>query len=224
MIYLTCKEAALARDGRVLVSGLNFSVESGRLLCITGPNGAGKSTLLAGLLGTLPPAGGSICRAAGLVGIGYVPQRDGARRDLPASVWEVVHSGRLARSGGRLRPFASAADKAAVQARLAELDLLPLARQPFGALSGGQQRRVLLARALCASDQLLLLDEPLNGLDAAAAARLWAVLDRYCAAGGAAVLVSHDLSGAGPDSRLLVLENGRQTYCGPRAAWKEGNL
>lgn len=221
MIWLECRDAALAREGRVLVSGLDFAVESGQLLCITGPNGAGKSTLLAGLLGTLPPVSGTICRDAGLTGIGYVPQRDQARRDLPASVWEVVCSGRL--SGRRPHLFASAADKAAVRARLEELDLLPLARRAFGALSGGQQRRVLLARALCAADQLLILDEPLNGLDAASAARLWAVLARYCAAGGAAVVVSHDLAGAGPDSRLLVLENGRQAYYGPRTAWKEGN-
>ena len=211
MIWIECSGAALARGDHTVLSGLDLTVESGQLLCITGENGAGKSTLLAGLLGFLQPVAGRISHSPALEGVGYVPQLDQAKRDLPASVWEVVLSGRLARRGWH--PFYSAADKAEARRQLAALDIAHLADQCFGALSGGQQRRVLLARALCAAGQLLILDEPHTGLDQAAGAQLWATLQAYCRAGGAAVVVTHDLDGARRHAdRLLHLSGGTAAW------------
>lgn len=205
---------ALAREGRLLLQGLDFAVPAGKLLCITGENGAGKTTLLHALLGELPPAAGTLRRAPALArGVGFLAQRRTAKQALPASVREVVLSGRPG-SWLRLRGFA--ADKAAAAARMEQLGLAALANRSYAALSGGQQQRVLLARALCAAERMLVLDEPLAGLDEAGAAALWAVLAAYTQAGGAAVMVTHDRAGARAHADLLLhLAGGGQAYFGP---------
>jgi zinc transport system ATP-binding protein len=211
MILLSCKDAAFSREGQVRIAGLNFALTSGMLVCVTGENGAGKTTLLNGILGLLPPSAGSITLAPelGSGSIGYVPQHSTAQQALPASVGEIVLSGRL---GLHPRfPFYSVTDRAAAHKQLEALGLAALAKRSFAVLSGGQQRRVLLARALCAAGRLLLLDEPLAGLDAASCEQFWAILAQYTAQGGAVLMVTHDLAGAAAHAdAILRLKGGKQ--------------
>ena len=172
MALFTCKDVAFAYDGVTAVEGLNFEINAGDYLGIVGENGAGKSTLIAGLLGLKSPGSGQIIMGEGLRKneIGYLPQKSPIQRDFPASVYEVVLSGRLNRQG--FRPFYKKADKKAVEVNLKRLGIEDLKKRCFRELSGGQQQRVLLARALCATNKILLLDEPAAGLDPVATRRL----------------------------------------------------
>lgn len=197
MSLLVCENAALAYDGRVVISGLNFSVEQGDLLCVTGENGAGKSTLIKGLLGLLKPRSGRIYTGDGLLHreIGYLPQQNRFQRDFPASVGEVVLSGCLNSIGHR--PFYSAAEKRRASGNMARLGISSIANECYGQLSGGQQRRVLLARALCATHRLLLLDEPAAGLDPIATADLYRIISSLNHQDGITIImVSHDIPAA----------------------------
>ena len=157
-VLLDCKDLSFGYEGRTVLSGLNFSVKEGDTLCVVGENGSGKSTLLKGLLSLLPPAGGKLIKNSALGDIGYLPQESPLQKDFPATVFEVVLSGRQNRRG--FAPFYSKADKAAAMENLSLLDLAELKTSCFRELSGGQRRRVLLARSLCAAGKILLLDEP----------------------------------------------------------------
>ena len=156
---IDCRELSFAYAGKIAVRPLTFSVCAGDRLCIVGENGSGKSTLVQGLLGLLAPHGGTIWRDAGLRGgdTGYLPQRTRAWNDFPAGVMEVTLSGFTARRG--LRPWFSRQEKAEAEEQLTRLGLARLKGRCYRELSGGQQRRVLLARALCAARRLLVLDE-----------------------------------------------------------------
>jgi zinc transport system ATP-binding protein len=212
-MLLSCQNAALAYDGHIAVSGLNFSAAAGDYLCIVGENGSGKSTLLQGLLGLKTPCVGKIVRAVDwrALGVGYLPQQTAAQKDFPASVYEVVLSGRIGRLGWR--PFYSAADKKAAQTSLELLGLARLCGRCFRELSGGQQRRTLLARALCAAQKLLVLDEPLSGLDPSAAQNVYALLKKLNKAGLTIIMVSHDLRGAlRQASHILHLQNMQKFF------------
>lgn len=218
MDLLTCENCAFGYDGDMVVRALDFSIEEGGRLCIAGENGSGKSTLLKGLLGLLPPGEGVLRRspALGATDTGYLPQESAAQRDFPASVFEVALSGRQNRRG--LRPFYSRADKAAAAENLALLGIAALCRKSYRELSGGQRRRVLLARALCASGKLLLLDEPAAGLDPVVQGELYRLLDRINREQGTAVvMVSHDMDGimdfAGKGGKVLHL-SGCQAFFG----------
>jgi zinc transport system ATP-binding protein len=220
-MLLSCQNAALAYDGHIAVSGLNFSAAAGDYLCIVGENGSGKSTLLQGLLGLKTPCAGKIVRAADwrALGVGYLPQQTAAQKDFPASVYEVVLSGRIGRLGWR--PFYSAADKEAAQTSLEFLGLARLRGRCFRELSGGQQRRTLLARALCAAQKLLILDEPLSGLDPSAAQNVYALLKKLNKAGLTIIMVSHDLRGAlRQASHILHLQN-KQKFFGRVKAYQK---
>lgn len=197
MSLLTCENASLAYDGRVVISGLDFSVEQGDLLCVTGENGAGKSTLIKGLLGLLRPKAGRIYTGDGLKHreIGYLPQQNRLQRDFPASVEEVVLSGCLNSIGHR--PFYSAAEKARARDNMERMGIASISKECYGLLSGGQQRRVLLARALCATHRLLLLDEPAAGLDPIATAELYNMISILNHQHGITIImVSHDIPSA----------------------------
>ncbi|GBR74509.1 zinc transport system ATP-binding protein [Candidatus Termititenax aidoneus] len=220
-MLLSCQNAAWAYDGNVAASGLNFSVAAGDYLCVVGENGSGKSTLLRGLLGLKTPCAGKIVYAADWRGtdIGYLPQQTAAQKDFPASVQEVVLSGRIGRLGWR--PFYAAADKKAALNNLKLLGLERLRGRCFRELSGGQQRRTLLARALCAAQKLLILDEPLSGLDPSAAQNVYALLQRLRQAGLTIIMVSHDLRGAlRQASHVLHLQN-KQKFFGTAANYKK---
>ncbi|MDR1453581.1 MAG: metal ABC transporter ATP-binding protein [Candidatus Margulisbacteria bacterium] len=223
---LSCQNAALAYDGNVAVSGLNFSVAAGDYLCVFGENGSGKSTLLQGLLGLKTPCAGKIVCSADWrgPGVSYLPQQTAAQKDFPASVHEVVLSGRIGQLGWR--PFYSAADKQAAQTSLELLGLARLRGRCFRELSGGQQRRTLLARALCAAQKLLVLDEPLSGLDPSAAQNVYALLKKLNKAGLTVIMVSHDLRGALRQATHILHLQNKQKFFGTvkdYKKWREKN-
>lgn len=173
MAQLCCKNVGFAYGGETVLSGVNFSVNAGDYLCIVGENGSGKSTLMKGILGLKEPSKGEIVFGDGLKAneIGYLPQQTGIQRDFPASVGEVVLSGRISGMGHRL--FYSRADREAASENLERMGIEELKDRCYMELSGGQQQRVLLARAMCATKKLLLLDEPVTGLDPNAANEMY---------------------------------------------------
>lgn len=173
MAQLCCKNVGFAYGGETVLSGVNFSVNAGDYLCIVGENGSGKSTLMKGILGLKEPSEGEIVFGDGLKAneIGYLPQQTGIQRDFPASVGEVVLSGRISGMGHRL--FYSRADREAASENLERMGIEELKDRCYMELSGGQQQRVLLARAMCATKKLLLLDEPVTGLDPNAANEMY---------------------------------------------------
>ena len=207
---IQCKNLTLQYDRHIAVQNVSFSVEPGDFLCIVGENGSGKSTLLKGLLGMLPPHYGQISYAPSLsrTAIGYVPQQSTVQRDFPATVLEVVLSGCLNRQG--LHFFYTPAQRSEAMMNLGKLGILELKDACYRDLSGGQQQRVLLARALCAASQLLILDEPITGLDPAAAQDLYKTLAYLNQKEGMAiVMVTHDLKAALKSART-VLHIGRK--------------
>ena len=194
MSLLKCENLSFAYDGVTVVSNLNFSVEEGDYLCIIGENGAGKSTLIKGLLRLKRPSAGRVEMGEGLKAteIGYLPQQTQIQKDFPASVREVVMSGCLNRMG--LRPFYSRVEKERARKNMEALEIADLQDQCYRDLSGGQQQRVLLARAMCAAHKLILLDEPVSGLDPVATRSLYAQIAHINEATGLTVImVSHDI-------------------------------
>lgn len=209
MAQIVCSALTVGYEGHAVLKNLSFSVERGDYWVIAGENGSGKSTLMRALLGLIQPLGGEIRFGDGLrrTGIGYLPQQTAAQRDFPASVREVVLSGCISRMGGS--PFYQKEDHERARNALAALDFSGFEKRSFRALSGGQQQRVLLARALCASDQLLLLDEPVTGLDANAAASLYELTGKLCRDGITVIMISHDLTAAlRYATRVLFLRDG----------------
>lgn len=165
MELITCRDLALGYEGRTVAEHISFTLCEGDYLCVVGENGSGKSTLVKALLGLNPPLSGKIERSELLkgTGIGYLPQQTQIQRDFPATVEEIVMTGFLARSG--LRPFYNKKEKAYAAEKMQRLGIFDLKKKCYRELSGGLQQRVLLARALCATGNFLLLDEPVAGLD-----------------------------------------------------------
>jgi len=218
MALITCKDAAFAYEGRTAVSGLNFTVCGGDYLCVVGENGSGKSTLIKGLLGLVPVSCGSVVTGDGLKQneVGYLPQQTAAQKDFPAGVYEVVLSGRLASRG--LLPFYSRADKAIAEENLRRLNIWPLRNRCYRELSGGQQRRALLARALCAAKKLLFLDEPAAGLDPEATRELYRLIESLNRESGlTVVMVSHDIASALKYANRVLHLNNAQAFFGTAA-------
>ena len=196
-LLIDCHDATLGYEGKAVSSHLNFQVYSGDYLCIVGENGSGKSTLLKGLLGLLKPMEGRIVldRSLRAGAIGYLPQQTRAQRDFPATVYEVVLSGFLSARKGRF--FYTPAEKSKALMNMGKLGVLELKNRCYRELSGGQQQRVLLSRALCAAGELLILDEPVTGLDPEAAHDMYRTLAYLNRTEGIAiVMVTHDLQNA----------------------------
>lgn len=196
MSLITCENLTLAYDTGVVASGVSFTLEAGSYLCIVGENGSGKSTLLKSMLGLHPVDGGTLTIDPDTRkrGIGYLPQHTPAQRDFPASVREIVRSGCLKKSG--FRPFWRASDKKLADEAMARMGIDHLAGRCYRELSGGQQQRVLLARAYCATGKLILLDEPIAGLDPMAMTEMYRMIADLNREGVAVVMVSHDVSAA----------------------------
>ena len=202
---IEAQDVTLAYDGRPVTENLSFSVTAGMYLCIVGANGSGKSTLMRAITGILRPASGKLTVGEG-VSIGYLPQQSEIQRDFPASVWEVALSGNLGRVKNRLRVgfgYDSASGERAQKA-LTMLGMENMKKRSYNELSGGQQQRVLLARALCASDELLLLDEPVTGLDPDAAREMYAIIRRLHENGTAILMVTHDMEAALEESTHIL--------------------
>ncbi len=218
MIQMNCQGLALGYDS-ALVRDLSFTIHAGDYLYILGENGTGKSTLMRTILGLLPPLEGSVVLGGGVLPaeIGYLPQQTQAQRDFPATVWEVALSGCQGRCG--LRPFYTRAEKDLARQSLRRMDMERLSGRCYRELSGGQQQRVLLARALCAAQKMLLLDEPVSGLDPSASRELYQVISQLNKHDGVTILmISHDVQAAlCHASHILCL--GEQVFFGPRDAF-----
>lgn len=212
MPLLSFENIAIGYDNNPIVENLTFAIEKGDYLTILGENGAGKSTLLKTMLGLIKPLSGKIVFDAEVkkTDIGYLPQQTVVQRDFPASVWEIVISGCLAKNG--LRPFYSKEDKAVAEANIKRLGLEQLKKRCYRELSGGQQQRVLLARALCASDKILVLDEPVTGLDPKVTVQLYELIDSLNKEGITIIMISHDLQALKHANKVLHL--GHQTFFG----------
>ena len=224
MSLLTCTDLALGYEGKAIVEGLNFSVEAGDYLCIIGENGSGKSTLMKTILGLYHPLRGTVRTGDGLRQneIGYLPQQTVVQRDFPASVGEIVLSGCQGRCGKR--PFYRREDKALARRMMEKLGLTGLQRRCYRELSGGQQQRVLLARALCAAGTVLLLDEPVTGLDPVVAAELYRIIqDLNREDGDTILMISHDVAAAVRYAGR-ILHIGPAPFFGTREAYLESAL
>lgn len=194
MAQLLCEDVVLGYEKQAVTGKINFKLEQGDYLYIIGDNGSGKSTLIKGILGLCKPMEGKITFGDGLKQneIGYMPQQTLVQKDFPASVEEIVISGCLSRSG--LRPFFTKKDKQLVDEMLTKMEILHLKKRCYRELSGGQQQRVLLARALCATRKMLLLDEPVAGLDPETTQELYELLKKLNREDGITIImVSHDL-------------------------------
>ena len=197
MAQLTCKNLTLGYDNRAIQEDLNFSIDAGDYLCIVGENGSGKSTLMKTLLHLQAPISGSIELGDGLKKkrIGYLPQQTLVQRDFPASVREIVLSGCQSRCGWR--PFYNKEEKMVAQRAMEKMMIQDLADQCYRELSGGQQQRVLLARALCAAQKILLLDEPVSGLDPRVTAEMYQLIRNLNKKDGITIImISHDIAAA----------------------------
>ena len=197
MAQLTCQDLRVGYDGRAVLQGLNFEVSPGDYLCIVGENGSGKSTLMKTILGLQAPIGGRILTGDGLRKneIGYLPQQTQVQKDFPASVREIVLSGCQGRCGSR--PFYSKEEKRLAEENIGKMGIGSLAKRCYRELSGGQQQRVLLARALCATRKMLLLDEPVSGLDPKVMAEMYERIEKLNREEGITVImISHDISAA----------------------------
>ena len=196
MAQLTALNLSLGYDAHPIVEGLKFTVNAGDYLCIVGENGSGKTTLMRTLLHLQKAVSGQIQYGDGLRAnqIGYLPQQSLLQKDFPASVREIVLSGCQGRCG--LRPFYGKKDKEAATKALERMGISNLADRCYRELSGGQQQRVLLARALCASGKLLLLDEPVTGLDPKATADMYGLIEELNRDGLTIIMISHDIAAA----------------------------
>lgn len=223
MSQLICKDLSLGYDGKAIVKGLNFSVDAGAYLCVVGENGSGKSTLMRTLLGLQLPLHGEIITDDGLRPneIGYLPQQTAAQKDFPASVWEVVLSG--CQSGCGLRPFYNRAEKQLAVENMKKMGIEALAKRCYRELSGGQQQRVLLARALCATRKMLLLDEPVAGLDPKATAEMYRTIAALNREGITIIMISHDLSAAIAYASH-VLHIGKTLFFGSKQEYLQSDI
>lgn len=215
MSQLECRDLCLGYDGNEIIKNLNFKIEEGDYLCIVGENGSGKSTLMRTILGLQDPMSGEIIMGAGLQqnDIGYLPQQTLVQRDFPATVWEIVLSGCQGRCG--IRPFYSAEDKALAAEKIERMGITHLRNRCYRELSGGQQQRVLLARALCATQKILLLDEPVSGLDPIVTAEMYSLIKSLNDEGITIIMISHDID-ATIDYASHILRIGRPIFFGTK--------
>ncbi len=204
-----------------LHSNINLTIPAGAYACVIGENGTGKSTLIKTILGLLPPIEGSVTMGKNLspVDIGYLPQQTQVQRDFPASVYEVVLSGCLNKMG--LRPFYNKAEKQLAQDMLVKLNISELKKKSYSELSGGQQQRVLLARALCATNKVLLLDEPTAGLDIATTSEFYQLVKSLNDEGITIIMITHDLDKAIDDADTVLCLNNCGVNCMTAQAYEE---
>ena len=205
MAQIICKDLSLGYDGRTICEEINFEINAGDYICIVGDNGSGKSTLVKTLLSLKSASGGEMIFGEGLTrkDVGYLPQQSEAQRDFPASVREVVISGCVGSLGKKA--FFGRAEKLEADQNMKMMGIYELADKSYRALSGGQQQRVLLARALCAAKNVILLDEPVSGLDPSASASLYSLIHHLNKHMGVTVImVTHDLENALRDANGVL--------------------
>ena len=193
MALITAKDLTLGYENRAVVKGLDFEVESGDYLCIVGENGSGKTTLMRTLLGLQEPLSGEVLFGDGVSKneIGYLPQQSLVQKDFPATVGEIVLSGCAGSLGKKF--FYGKKEKQKAAENMKRMEIEDLKNRCFRELSGGQQQRVLLARALCAAEKILLLDEPVSGLDPKVTAEMYSEIKKLSEGGITIIMISHDI-------------------------------
>ncbi|MBQ3514794.1 MAG: metal ABC transporter ATP-binding protein [Lachnospiraceae bacterium] len=222
---LACNNVSFGYENIIAISEVSFSLKEGEYLCVVGENGSGKSTLMKGLLGLLKPLKGELVLDESLQksSIGYLPQQTDLQKDFPATVFEVVLSGCLKQRG--LLPFYSKKEKEIAMKNLKRLGMEEFKSRPYKELSGGQQQRVLIARALCATDQLLILDEPVTGLDPAATMELYQLIkhlnQKYKVA---IIMVTHDIKSAVNQADLVLHLGQTQLFFGTVEEYKQSEI
>ena len=223
MPQLTCSDLTLGYEGHAVLSGLSFTVNAGDYLCIVGENGSGKSTLMKTVLGLMKPLGGRIEWGGGLREneIGYLPQQTAVQKDFPATVREIVLSGCQGRAGKR--PFYSREERELARKNMERMGVTQFAKWCYRELSGGQQQRVLLARALCATRKILLLDEPVSGLDPKVTAEMYALIEGLNREGVTVIMISHDIASA-VRCASHILHVGQEIFFGTAETYRQSRL
>lgn len=225
MSQLICKDVSLGYEGTAVTKDINFTVNSGDYLCIVGENGSGKSTLIKALLKLKSPLKGEIITGDGLESseIGYLPQQTIVQKDFPASVKEIVLSGFVGHSG--FRPFYTKEEKTMAKHNMEKLDIINLQTRCYRELSGGQQQRVLLARALCATKSMLLLDEPVAGLDPKVTAEMYELIHKINKEDGITIImVSHDINAAVKYASHILHLSNQPLFFGTKEDYLKSNI
>ena len=216
MAQLICKDLCLGYDSKEILHNLNFEVNDGDYLFIVGENGSGKSTLMKTILGLNSPINGEVVTGDGLLQteIGYLPQQTVVQRDFPATVSEIVISGCQGACG--IRPFYNKTQKKMAWDNMEKLNITDLSKRCYRELSGGQQQRVLLARALCATKKMLLLDEPVSGLDPKVTSEMYNLIEQLNKEDKITVImISHDIESA-LKYASHILHIGKSVFFGTR--------
>ncbi len=221
---ISLEDTTLGYENNIVVRNLTFSLKKGDYLCIVGENGTGKSTLIKTLLGLVKPIEGKVSVKGGQkTGIGYLPQQTQVQRDFPASVWEVVLSGTL--NGKNHGIFYSKENKLLAKKNIEKLGIEKFKKKCYRELSGGQQQRVLLARALCSTDDLLILDEPVTGLDPAASMSFYDTLKDLNENGNVTIImVTHDVENALDYASHILHLKQDSSFFGTVNEYKKSNV
>ena len=217
---IKCEKLSLGYDGKAIVDNLNFEIQNGDYLCVLGENGVGQSTLIKTLLKLIKPISGEVIYNENLLPteIGYLSQQQQLLKDFPASVFEIVLSGCQSKVG--IRPFYKREEKQTAKEKIEKLGLLDLMTRSFSELSGGQQQRVLLARALMAGQRLMILDEPVTGLDPEASRKMYEIINELNKSNMTIVMISHDIEVA-LDYATKVLYIGQNIFYGTTLEYKK---
>lgn len=223
MALISAQNLSVGYDSHSVAENLNFTVDEGDYLCIVGENGSGKTTLMRTLLRLREPISGKIIFGGGLKRneIGYLPQQTLVQRDFPASVREIVLSGCQGRCG--FRPFYNKEEKRLAEENMERLHIASLAEHCYRDLSGGQQQRVLLARALCATRKVLLLDEPVTGLDPVAASEMYDLVYELNREKITIIMISHDIVSA-VKYATHILHIGSNIFFGTKEEYLESDI
>jgi zinc transport system ATP-binding protein len=217
---LSIRDVRLSYGGRTVVEGVSFELMRGEILCLIGANGSGKSTLIKGILGLMPVHKGRIEMNCGREKIAYLAQLNTAERDFPATVWEIVLSGRQMK--GRRLPFYTREDRLCAEEAMKLLKIDQFANMRIGNLSGGQQQRVLLARAIARKPEVLILDEPCSALDPAITAELYSLFDQLREQLSLSILIStHDWHYVEQSGDRVMVLNHEIEFIGSKHEWLE---
>lgn len=223
MAYITCKNLAVGYEGKAVSEHIDFCVNAGDYLCIVGENGAGKSTLMKTLLHLISPVGGQlIYEQMNAHDIGYLPQQTVVQRDFPASVMEIVLSGNVSKIG--FSPFFGRREKERARKNMERMNIWNLRKKCYRNLSGGQQQRVLLARALCATTNLLVLDEPVAGLDPKVTAEFYELIANLNKEGMTILMVSHDMQAAMQYASHILHVGKRDKFFGTKEQYLQSDI
>ncbi|ONI39760.1 ABC transporter [Candidatus Epulonipiscium fishelsonii] len=205
MKQIICKDLKIGYEKKILINSINLTISEGEYWCITGANGMGKTTFIKTLLKLIPSISGEIILSDGLhqTDIGYLPQQKIHQKNFPASVEEIVISGNLNKS--KLRWYYNKEEKARAKQNILKLGLKGLEKKSYNTLSGGQQQRVLLARALCATSKIIILDEPVSGLDPNVTQDMYNVIKKLNTEDKITIItISHDVQLATQDATHLL--------------------